>query len=388
MLIIAVIATLFALVQNAIVFAFGLKELAIFAFPLSFTGIFLAELAAIWAGYFAVPRLARRRPKLLLAGWATVILAVAEATLPASYFTMWVRHERRARVLSGIALTGSAIEPLASDRGGARFALTYTLTFPKTGHYLTFPAYIGPPDNRVYGDYFTKLRPEYYEEDHIFEGGRPYDFTVVFDTGGRRFDFAKEPANIDICDGKDYFMVCRVVAVGLDRVPAALAALPAPTRREPAVPADTPRDIAEKGIRLAALRLQSPMYQAGQPIEFSFSITNVGERDVAIPGEALGNVIAVSYGWEPVSDSAKATAVPAGIVHFAGNVVAAGGAQFALIRRSSLRPGEILPVQDKLSPFEPFAPGVYRLHAYLFSRYATEPQRPVQELVADFSVVP
>jgi len=28
---------------------------------------------------------------------------------------------------------------------------------------------------------------------------------VLFDTEGKQFDFSKEKANIDICDGKDYF---------------------------------------------------------------------------------------------------------------------------------------------------------------------------------------
>ena len=82
------------------------------------------------------------------------------------------------------------------------------------------------------------------------------------------------------------------------------------------------------------------------------------------------------------------TKVTPGIAHFGDNVVAAGSAQFAALRKSSLRPGEKLAVQDKISPFEQLAPGRYRLHAYLFSRYSTETSRPVQELVADFSVVP
>jgi hypothetical protein len=36
------------------------------------------------------------------------------------------------RVLTQIQVTETSIEPLASDAGGSRFALTYTLRFPKT----------------------------------------------------------------------------------------------------------------------------------------------------------------------------------------------------------------------------------------------------------------
>ena len=34
------------------------------------------------------------------------------------------------------------------------------------------------------------------------------------------------------------------------------------------------------------------------------------------------------------------------------------------------------------------SPGAYKLHVFLFSRYSTESNRPVQELVQDFSIVP
>jgi hypothetical protein len=130
---------------------------------------------------------------------------------------------------------GTSLEPLTSDQGGGRFALTYTLKFPKTAHYLTFPAYLGPPNNRVFGDYFTKAHPEYHDENYIFDGGKPYSFTVVFDTEGYSLDFSREKANIDICDSEDYFMVCRIISIGLEGVPASLAAHPSPDLREPAV---------------------------------------------------------------------------------------------------------------------------------------------------------
>ncbi|MGA3328954.1 MAG: hypothetical protein ABSF45_31270, partial [Terriglobia bacterium] len=270
--------------------------------------------------------------------------------------------------------------------GGSRFALTYTLKFPKTGHYLTFPASIGPWGNQVDGHYFTKEHPEYHDENYVFEAGTPYSFTVVFDTEGRKFDFTREKANLSICTSKDYFMACRIIAIGLEGVPAALATNPAPVLREPAVPPDNVWDITEKSIRLDELRLKSMANRAGAPVEFSFVITNTGKVNVAIPGGNFDNVIMINYGWEAVSDTAKTTKVLPGRMHF-GNAVLNGGAMF-MVRKGSLTPGEKVPYDDKIIPFDPLAPGAYKLHVYLFSRYSTETNRPVQELVQDFSIVP
>jgi len=233
--IIALIATVLAVIQNLVMFSFGLKEQAIFFSPLSFIGIFLAEITSIWAGYFCARKFLHDMRTVALLGWVVVILGAAELLLPVSFFSTWVQHVRRANVLNQIEQVGTSIEPLASDQGGGRFALTYTLRFHKTAHYLTFPAYLGLPSNRVFGDYFTKVHPEYYDENYVFDGGKPYSFTVVFDTQGRPLDFSREKANIDICDGKDYFMSCRIIGIGLESVPAALAAHPSPDLREPAV---------------------------------------------------------------------------------------------------------------------------------------------------------
>jgi hypothetical protein len=196
--VIAIIATILAFVQNTVMFSLGMKEMAIFAFPLSFVGILLAEVVLIWAAYFFIRRFLRRCRALVLAGWAIVVLGAAEPLLPASYFTTLVQHAKRKRVLDQIEQTGASLEPLASDLSSIRFALTYELKFPKTGHYLTFPAYLGPEGNRIFGNYFTKLHPEYNDESYVFDAGKPYSFTVVFDTEGKRFDFSKEKANIDI----------------------------------------------------------------------------------------------------------------------------------------------------------------------------------------------
>jgi hypothetical protein len=95
--------------------------------------------------------------------------------------------------------------------------LTYTLRFPKSGHYLTFPAYLGEGENRVFGDYITSDHPEYFDEGHVFDAGAPYRFTVVFPTKAQQFNADTDKAVIDICDGKDYFMACRSIPVDLGR---------------------------------------------------------------------------------------------------------------------------------------------------------------------------
>jgi hypothetical protein len=387
MFIIALIATVLVFIQNLVMFGFGMKEMAIYSFPLFFIGIFLCEIAAIWTGYFCARRFLRRRRVLALAAWVIVVLGSAEVALPGSFFTIGVQYAGRKLALKRIELAGTSFEALASDRGGSRFALTYTLKFTKTGHYLTYPASIGPWENQVSGNYFTKVHPEYHDENYVFEPGRPYSFTVVFDTEGKKVDFSTEKANIDICTSKDYFMACRVITIGLVGVPAAPAANPAPVLREPAVAADNVRDITEKSIRLDELHMKSTASSAGAPVEFSFVITNAGKVTVAIPGGNFDNVIMINYGWEAISDTAKTTKVLPGRMHF-GNAVVNGGAMFTRVREGSLAPGEKVPYDDKIIPFEPLAPGDYRLHVYLFSRYSTEANRPVQELVQDFSIVP
>jgi len=387
MFIIALIATVLVFIQNLVMFGFGMKEMAIYSFPLFFIGIFLCEIAAIWTGYFCARRFLRRRRVLALAAWVIVVLGSAEVALPGSFFTIGVQYAGRKLALNRIELAGTSFEALASDRGGSRFALTYTLKFPKTGHYLTFPASMGPQDNEVSGNYFTKEHPEYHDENYVFEAGWPYSFTVVFDTVGKKFDFSTEKANIDICDSKSYFMACRVIAIGLGGVPAALAANPAPVRGEPAVAADNVPDITEKSIRLDELRMKSTASSTGAPVEFSYVITNTGKVTVAIPGGNFDNVIMINNGWEAISDTAKTTKVLPGRMHI-GNAVINGIALFMRVRKGSLAPGEKVPYDDKIIPFEPLAPGAYKLHVYLFSRYSTESNRPVQELVRDFSIVP
>jgi len=173
MFIIALIATVLALIQNMFMFGFGMKEMAIFSFPLSFTWIFLSEIAAIWTGYVCARRFVRRRRMLALAAWVIVVLGSAELALPVSSFTTLVQQAGRQRALNRIELAGASFEALASDRGGIRFALTYTLKFSKTAHYLISPASIGPWENQLVGDYFTKEHPEYHDENYVFEAGRP-----------------------------------------------------------------------------------------------------------------------------------------------------------------------------------------------------------------------
>ena len=390
MLIIALVATLVALVQNLVMFAFGMKEQAIFAFPLGFTGIFLAEVVSIWAGYFCARKFLPKWRTLAMAAWVVITLGAAELVLPMSIFRMLIQHALRVHALNRIEPAESSFEPLMPDRGGHRFALTYTLRFPKRAHYLTYPAYLGTPDSSAFGYYFTKLHPEYYDEDYFFDAGKPYSFTVLFDTEGKPIDFAQEKANIAICDAKDYFMACRAISFGLEGLPGAEAANPSPVRREPAVPEDNVRDLTEKSLRLDALRLDSAQNKAGSPVGFSFVITNVGKKTLVIPEGRLANVIDIRYGYEAVSESAKATKVIPGSILY-GNAVRAGGAFFISLHVSTLAPGEQIPFHDTFKPLDPcppWAPGDYRLHVILFSMYSTERNRPVQELLADFTVVP
>ena len=131
----------------------------------------------------------------------------------------------------------------------------------------------------------------------------------------------------------------------------------------------------------------SETYKSGQPVALSYEITNAGKREIPIPGDNFANVLTVDYKWEAVSESAKKTKVIPGTDHF-GNAIAAGTAQFVLIRKRSLAPGESVAIHDEARPFEPLAPGEYRLHVFVFSRYATYPGKPEQDLVQAFSVEP
>jgi len=218
MLAITLIAVVLAFAQNLLMFAFGLKESAIFSSPLSFGRILLGELILMGAGYLCVRKYLRARQRLVLAAWLMAVLGAAELVLPVSTFATLGQHAKREHVLNRIELVNSVIER-APGRGGTRFALTDTLKFPNRGRYLTYPAWLGPPDRRLFGDYVMKVNPEYYDDTYNFDAGRPYSFTVLFDTTGRPFDFAAQTANIDICDGKDYFMACRIIPVGLAGAP-------------------------------------------------------------------------------------------------------------------------------------------------------------------------
>ena len=232
----AAIATLVAFAQNAIMFVFGLKEGAIFASPFSFTGVFIGQIALIWTGMFIAIRFAQTKKIPLSAVWCVAVLVVAEFMLPISFFSFSIEHIKRKNILDKIELAGSSVEPLASDyEPGSRFALTYYLRFPRAGHYLTFPAYIGRNErSRVFGNYFDKIHSEYYAETFSFEPEKSYEFVVIFDLATAQFDYSVERANIDICDSKDYAMTCRIIEIELGGlIKAALARNPNPIIREP-----------------------------------------------------------------------------------------------------------------------------------------------------------
>src|SRR5208282_2460787 len=110
-------------IQNLVMFGFGMKEMAIYSFPLFFIGIFLGEIAAIWTGYVCARRFLRRRRLLALGAWVMVVLISAEVALPASFFRVWIQHEGRQLMLNRIELAGTSFEALASRRGGSRFAI-------------------------------------------------------------------------------------------------------------------------------------------------------------------------------------------------------------------------------------------------------------------------
>jgi hypothetical protein len=385
MLAIALAATFLLCLQNKPMFLLGMKELAIFSFPFSFAGIFLLQLVAIWVTYFLLRKRTIRHREFAFAGIAVLTLAAGELVLPASYFKDHIRHARREKALNQIEVVGHSIEPLRSDQGGTRFALNYTLRFPRTAHYLTYPAWLGQSHNGVYGNYFSKIHPEYLDETYTFDAAKPYSFTVVFDTKGKPVDFSRELANIDICDGKDYYMTCRIISFPLQDVPTAFAGAVQPIRSEPEVPADNLPDILERSIRLNGLALTPAVVKTGLPVPFSYVIANTGSQQIAIPGSHLENLIRVNYAWEPVSNSAKKTGA---ITVRIGNAFAAGTAQFYSIHKNSLAPGEQVTIQDHIAPYKPFAPGDYRLHVFLFSNYATDQARPEQDLVAAFSIAP
>jgi hypothetical protein len=174
-----VAASVLAVVQNLALFAFGLKE----GFQPLFFAPCAAEVALCWLGWLVARRVVFR--------WCLAVLLVAELLLPVSTFNVYVRSIPRRIALAGIRVEHASTEPLPD---GVR--LRYTLRFPRRGQYLTFPAFLGTREHPVaFGDY-------------VFEPGRSYDFAVDFKV--------KAPqANIDVCDGRDYFMQCRVIAIPL-----------------------------------------------------------------------------------------------------------------------------------------------------------------------------
>ena len=389
----AIIATILAFVQNSIMFSFGFKESAIFSFPLPFVGYFAAEIILFWTGAFVIRRFIKSRKEIPFVVWSLIVLGIAELMLPASLFSTYVKYAQRKSVLNNIELTGKSVEILAAEHKiGSRFALKYSLQFPKTGHYLTFPAYIESNDrSRIFGNYFVKIHPEYYDENFIFEPGKSYEFTVVFDLGLKQFDAANQNVCVQIYDEKGYFMAGRTLKVDVgDVLKNALASNPAPTAREPAVPADNFFDVAEKSIRLADLNIASPNIKTETPLEFAFAITNIGDKDIKLPGERFDSLAHIIYAWEALDESAKKTHAISGIVLFNKNLIVAGG-PLILPKKDSLSPGDKILVQDKIKfgqTFQALGPGEYKLHVLLYNNYSTDRNIPVQDLTATFLIVP
>lgn len=231
MVAIALIGVILAFAQNLPMFTFGLKESAMLSSPLPFAGILLVEVAFIAGGQLYVRRYVRRRQRLVLAAWMIAVLSGAELVLPVSSVSTLAHRAQRGRALSRIELVNASTEALPGEDGDKQFALTYALKFAQPGHYLTYPAWLGPRDSRLFGEYVTELNPEYYDADYTFDAGRPYSFRVVFHIRNHSLDFARETAKIDICDGKDYFMVCRIITIGLARAPVAPGSPPSRNSR-------------------------------------------------------------------------------------------------------------------------------------------------------------
>ena len=392
LIVIPIVASILAFIQNSLMFSFGLKEQAIFGFPLPFIGIFLAELFLIWSGFFVIRRFVKAQRYAFLIAWSLIILCLAESVLPVSYFSNYFKHSQREGVLNMIQVTGKSVEVLASQNEvGSRFALTYRLQFPKTGHYLTFPSYIESTNKpRIYGNYFRKIHAEYYEESFTFEPGNSYEFTVVFDSGSKKFD-SRDRVNIDICDGKDYFMACRVIRIDIgDLLNKMLALNPTPETRDPYVPVDNFWDVAEKSIHLADLKIISTPTKPESPLEFAFAITNTGDKHIRIPDQHFQSLISINYAWEAVDEDAKKTQVGPHLLHF-GNYINAGG-YIGILKKSALAPGEKVVIQDRIDFVRTWhislSPGKYKLHLRLFNNYSTDINNPIQDLIATFSVVP
>lgn len=378
-------------------FAFGFKEMAILAFPVAFVGVFFVEIILIWLGRFFVMRrflnVGIKKKAFLFLAWMVVVLGVAEFLLPISGFSAQIKNFQKKAVLNKIQLVEKSVEILASNHEtGSRFALKYTLQFPRSDTYLTFPAYLevnGDSETRVFGNYFLKANPEYYREDFIFEPEKLYEFIVVFDAG--QTDFSKAKANIDICDEKSYFMKCRIISIGLDDLlKDAIYNAPADFPVEPTGPVDEVLNKAEKtanSIRLADLKISSTEIKSGVPLEFSFAITNIGEKDIVIPGGNLGQYIGIFYRWQPISEGAKKTKTLSNI-DFGPDFLVPVGFIYSFPEKNQLSPGEKALVEDKISPHFPFMPGKYKLHILLLNNYSLDRSMPVQKLIEDFVVIP
>jgi hypothetical protein len=81
-LIIPLISTALALIQNLAVLALGMKEGALWYAPFSFTDILVAEVAVAWAAYLCTRRFIHPRRALVRAGLTVGALALAELALP------------------------------------------------------------------------------------------------------------------------------------------------------------------------------------------------------------------------------------------------------------------------------------------------------------------
>jgi hypothetical protein len=346
----------------------------------------ISGLVVIWTSWVVLRR--RRFATARLAAVGMLVLYVSARVIDRPTPAELRDRAEQLKLLDGIRLGETSVEPLASDSGGQRFALTYALTFPQTGRYSVGGGSIGAKERREFGYAFRELEPAIYERGHLFEAIKPYRFTLVFDTQGKAFDFGEEKATVQVCTDTRIQTVCNGIEVDLRPVIAAFASNPQPRRLEPEAPADSVRILTRNSIRLADLSLRPGETKRGEPLHFSYAVVNTGDRAVPIPDGNFGNVIVVGYAWEPISDSAKKTTTShAGLD---GRVFA--GVEFVMqtvpqVAPRMFEPGEREAHEGKISPFDSLLPGDYRLHVELSSRFSTMPE-PIQTLTQDFSIIP
>lgn len=212
MLLIAILGTVAAALQNILILGLAAKELDAGAAAIAFARPVAVEAALIWAGYLLVRRFVPSRRVLAFGAYVVGVLVLAEAVAPVGLGRFTLTRAAARRRLARIEVVQSAVRAPVANRP-SEIALDYALRFPTAGRYLTFPAFIGEGTRRIFGDYDTTQHAAYFHDDYVFDAGKAYAFSVRFPT-----ELARAPdssAKIQICDSKEYSMSCRLIAIRL-----------------------------------------------------------------------------------------------------------------------------------------------------------------------------